>query len=98
IYSHTLSLHDALPISLAVADNPLRRPHPLGIPFSPANEGDSLQGRGGIGVKKPVPNGGQRFLPAFCFLKREDPFQAVRPVQSQRSEEHTSELQSRENI
>src|SRR5690606_39734753 len=89
-YFFTLSLHDALPISLGVAGGAARVAHRRGLVLVPHVELDR-RGRG------------QQLLVVVDLLARRRLVRHLaRPVVHDddvaRSEEHTSELQSREKI
>src|SRR5690606_41078522 len=90
---HTLSLHDALPIYLpgAAQRGVVRRPgEPLQVPRTAEPPGP---GAGVGGGPAAAPGGAPADRPAGPPVEpRPEPGGAVR------SEEHTSELQSRENL
>src|SRR5690606_41430298 len=91
IESYTLSLHDALPISLAAAKaaravlmGAVGGPKWRDAPRHKRPEAGLLALREGMNVYA-------NLRPAICF-------DALADASSLRSEEHTSELQSRENL
>src|SRR5690606_41525954 len=81
---YTLSLHDALPILFMPAGNGLNSPYPAQV----FNLAPSV----GRYVRLEVTAG-----PSFAVSMGEIAFD-VTPLAAVRSEEHTSELQSRENL
>src|SRR5690606_40649443 len=89
----TLSLHDALPIyTWAAAKNGMLRPG-RGRLFRKTHRAGGAQG-GGLGQAAQVGGASARRPPG----RPDRPSQSRRLLRGLRSEEHTSELQSRENL
>src|SRR5690606_39301640 len=87
---HTLSLHDALPISIVAA--------PVEVATPAAKLPPAVTARGPAAVRSParaISSAASSVTPAPLTA----PVAAMAPpVLRKRSEEHTSELQSRENL
>src|SRR5690606_41959772 len=86
---YTLSLHDALPISFAPLEIIRMRMKHDGMSFDEALRDTAASGV--FTTHTPVPAGHDRFDGGLID-------EHIGPLGEERSEEHTSELQSRENL
>src|SRR5690606_41588818 len=87
--TYTLSLHDALPISLATVDFGTA----LGVIFAAHEQGKNIH----VWVDETRPRLQGARLTAWELMHAEIPMHLIAD-NAARSEEHTSELQSRENL